>query len=410
VPIIRKKTFYSIAAFLLGLGIYIKINLFGTLIFSEIFAVILILPLIILEGSFDRRLFTPILFVAIWMLGNLIGDYYNHSSMSNILKGVAGPFFVGACLVAMFYLIKHSEHALKLFFLGYWFSTIYLLIENPSREYRMGLNFLFTVSAMVVSIYIPFFYKHKNRLIFINLLLGGIVFVTGGRSPTLIYIGASFIIFYGNWLYQNKKKFNFFSVNSLLLIGAGLLLLFIFQTGYKIAISQNVFPEEYQKKYEGQLEASDGSVILGGRKEWTVAIAAISDAPILGHGTWAKDYKYRAMLFDGSGQDYRNQPHLMKNILERRIPAHSFVNQAWIENGIIAALFMIYFLFNLFRWFATFINKYNHFLFYVFAMVFVTYLWDFFFSPFGLNRRFWVGFIIALSIFYNEKTKVKKKA
>src|SRR5258708_14335741 len=81
----------------------------------------------------------------------------------------------------------------------------------------------------------------------------------------------------------------------------------------------------------------DAGVLLAGRNEFLAAGSAIRDSPFIGHGSWAKDPKYKAILYDRLAElGYRKMgPELESDV----IPSHSYVFGAWVESGILGAVF-----------------------------------------------------------------------
>jgi O-antigen ligase len=82
-------------------------------------------------------------------------------------------------------------------------------------------------------------------------------------------------------------------------------------------------------------------VLLGGRTELLASIPAIYDSPILGHGSWARDPLYligmaRALALMG----YEGDVHIDRSqFIEGQIPAHSYIFQAWVDGGVLGAVF-----------------------------------------------------------------------
>jgi hypothetical protein len=82
--------------------------------------------------------------------------------------------------------------------------------------------------------------------------------------------------------------------------------------------------------------------LLGGRPELLSELPAIYDSPILGHGSWSKDPIYlieehQALKLLGYGEEAKL---LFRDELRQGfIPAHSYFFQAWVDAGILGAVF-----------------------------------------------------------------------
>jgi hypothetical protein len=152
---------------------------------------------------------------------------------------------------------------------------------------------------------------------------------------------------------------------------------------YTYGVQRGWLGEEALQKYEMQ-SSGDGGVLLGGRNEFLAAASAIVDSPVIGHGSWAKDPKYKAILYDRLADlGYRNMGAELESDL---IPSHSHLFGAWVESGIMGAVFWCWVLWltgsTLFR------ASGREPLFPFFAFIALLLMWDVLFSPYGADRRF----------------------
>ena len=136
---------------------------------------------------------------------------------------------------------------------------------------------------------------------------------------------------------------------------------------------------------------------FGGRPEGLVAARAIMDSPILGHGSYAVDYKYYELL-----QEYRYrfgyaEGDDAEDVEEPGIPTHSHLTMSWVEGGFLASLFWFYMLMLIARCIIR-LTETPHPLgpFYMYLLISLT--WDILFSPFGLTRRMWEAFLLVIMI------------
>ena len=83
-------------------------------------------------------------------------------------------------------------------------------------------------------------------------------------------------------------------------------------------------------------------VLVGGRPETLVAIQAIIDSPIIGHGSFAVDEKYLQLLQDIQYKYGYSDSDEAEDIDVPSIPTHSHLTQAWVESGILGGIFWIY--------------------------------------------------------------------
>ena len=163
-----------------------------------------------------------------------------------------------------------------------------------------------------------------------------------------------------------------------------------------MAANAGLFSENDQAKFDQQSQGKLG-IIFGGRPEGLVAARAIMDSPILGHGSYAVDYKYYELL-----QEYRYrfgyaEGDDAEDVEDPGIPTHSHLTMSWVEGGFLASLFWFYMLM-LIAGCIIHLTETPHPLgpFYMYLLISLT--WDILFSPFGLTRRIWEAFFLLIMI------------
>jgi O-antigen ligase len=156
---------------------------------------------------------------------------------------------------------------------------------------------------------------------------------------------------------------------------------------YQLAASIGILGPSERDKYEQQSKGDLG-IILGGRKEMLGYIPAIYDSPILGHGSWAKDPTYliaQRQLLAQLG--YADTGEITSDDIEEGlIPTHSCLFGAWVDAGILGALFwgwiFVLTLRVLIRVYPT-----TFVLLPIVSYVAFALLWDILFSPYGAKAR-----------------------
>ena len=86
-------------------------------------------------------------------------------------------------------------------------------------------------------------------------------------------------------------------------------------------------------------------MLVGGRPETLVAIQAIRDSPILGHGSYPVDPKYLALKSRIQYEHGYSDSDDPEDIVDPVIPTHSHLTMAWVESGILGAFVGSMFLF-----------------------------------------------------------------
>ena len=127
------------------------------------------------------------------------------------------------------------------------------------------------------------------------------------------------------------------------------------------------------------------------------------DAPILGHGSWAEDPKYSEMLTDLLMQSgYKDDGPASDDRESFLIPCHSHLMAAWVFSGLAGAIFWLYAYYLVLRFGLYLITQHPPLAPY-YAYLVVAALWDILFSPFGLNRRIEVSFLLVVICTLLEK-------
>lgn len=162
------------------------------------------------------------------------------------------------------------------------------------------------------------------------------------------------------------------------------------------ATSSGFVNEEAQAKNENQAQGS--GILLGGRPEILVSSRAVLESPILGHGSWAKDYKYDEMLHDIQVEQGK-QTNLQDLIgaSEGLIPAHSHLMTAWVWAGILGAVFWIFILWLVIKAIVR-VTILRPALAPIYAWMLASYAWDILFSPFGSSLRIQESLLLVVII------------
>jgi hypothetical protein len=152
---------------------------------------------------------------------------------------------------------------------------------------------------------------------------------------------------------------------------------------------------EQKNEEQSQLK---GGLLLAGRPEILVSSRAVLDSPILGHGSWARDYKYTEMLSDiieenGGKANLEDAIQTYSGL----IPSHSHVMGAWVEAGILGALFWMYAFWQAVRALLR-VAIVRPPLSPLYTWILVVFLWDVLFSPFGTSRRGTEALVIVLIV------------
>jgi hypothetical protein len=159
-----------------------------------------------------------------------------------------------------------------------------------------------------------------------------------------------------------------------------------------------------REKYEIQSSGA-GGILLGGRSAFLASSVAIVDSPLLGHGSWAKDPMYKALLFESMAElGYENMGDEYEDDL---IPSHSYLFGAWVEAGIVGAVFWFWVLWLAAR--ALMCASGREPLLPFFAFIGMLLIWNVLFSPYGADARFTATYFVYAMFLFALHTETQKR-
>jgi hypothetical protein len=134
-------------------------------------------------------------------------------------------------------------------------------------------------------------------------------------------------------------------------------------------------------------------LVMKGRSEWSVLPLAIAERPVFGWGSWAedKDARFLTIRAEEATGDAFSLVDVQGSL--GYIPAHSVVGSAWLWSGILGFVLMLWLLRTILRM-GSLLNFISWPLLPAVAVMFLSVLWGYFFSP-SISVR--LGFPIALA-------------
>ena len=374
-------------AFALPAASFVQITFVGQLSVSEILAV-LMLPW--LWGARDR-LRVPrwfVLFWGAWFLAQIVTDIVVGSAFVDYARGWANILFTLTNFIAILTLVSTPRRA-RIFAVGLAASSVlgYLIAPNA---YAAGDPWKWAFAAPIGFV-----------------LAAGLSGATGARRPWLA-VGVFAVFGAANLL------FGFRSLGGVAFLSAGFLLLsalvgrgsrawrpsivravvgLIFFTVaalgilqlYDAAATGGILGPRAQAEYLQQSGAL--GVLVGGRSEVLVSTQAILDSPLLGHGSWAKDFKYVDLLaqrLSDLGYQTGAGPGDVGVI-----PAHSYLLGSWVQAGLMGGAFWLVVLV-LALWLLTNLPAVRLGLSPLLVFSTTLLIWNILFSPYAGDHR-WLG-------------------
>lgn len=385
----------DVLAFVVGLGCSFSVHLIGQIQISDIL-LILLLPILLLLRA--RKAIRPglkpvFILIGLWLFGQMMTDIYRETARVDWMRGNARIIVFAINLLSLVLLIGRNERRKVAFLAGFAISSLLAARFQPSDDkwsdpWKFGYADGTILLVVLVSSY--FFMRGRYSIVgFLLLGIAGVNLIMNYRSAVLFILVTMVLVVpavperIGRLrLLPRAGSTARVAVLVALVLGAGGMAL----TLVDVATSAGLAGEDAQFKNEQQSRSALGT-LLGGRPEILVSSRAVMDSPILGHGSWAKDWKYLEMLSDieteygiKTNLDYAEQ------LGEGPIPAHSHLMSAWVQAGIFGAIFWAYILWLTIKAFLR-VGILRPPLAPIYTYILVTLMWDIMFSPFGNTRR-----------------------
>ena len=390
-----------------------KISFIGQIYLLEIFSILyLILNFTTIKFNPLLKKLSLVLFFHLIVV--IYSDYINQSSIDLFLKGFFSlPVFFATVL-----------------FLFNYFNNKYFIFINFLIGFLIGDNFI----NNFINNYNPFFFSNpikwgggllilsliflydefnKNKISLKNSFIFAIILIvislmSGARAlPLTIFFAQILLIltFKTNLLeiFNSKKTFFLFSLIIFLsTIALGLL---------PGKINSEKYFTDINEKNISQNQGTFG-VVVAARSEWIAIYHAFKDKPFFGHGSYPadKNYYYTSkigeFLYDNNYIDIIPNYHKVFETtlrsfttrMEKQIPSHSFYGFHLICYGFLGSLFMIVLLYFITK---TYLNHCRYLNFY-FHFHFITFVYNFYFSPWGAAHRVPVALFLVILILKSD--------
>jgi len=394
--------FAEIALFVLGAAGLYSINLIGALPGSEVLLFPLLPLLLLSQGrrAFDRQYLVFYLLAGGWLLGTQIADTYNGIAVFNRMKGTARVVFFILDFVALAILLNNRTRRMLIFavsiaavlLIGSWEFS-----RDFSLQWKFGFSQGFTILSMLGSSY--FYAKRRYGVCYVIVaVVAGLNLKYGFRSQLGIDVVSAALVLplFGQGRVRHKGPHgttDIFRTILLLILAGGAA--YAANASIKYAAQAGLFDESQKAKFLGQAEGDYG-VLVGGRPETLVAIQAIRDSPIIGHGSFPYGLKYMQLEQDIQYEHGYTDSDEPDEVDYPVIPTHSHLTLAWVEGGILGGICWIYILVLVVRGVFR-VSKIRPGLAPLYSYLLVSFLWDVLYSPFGSVNRIRAAFYILLS-------------
>jgi hypothetical protein len=385
--------------------IFLEIKLVGRLFVSEIFLFCL-LPLLLSRFGYLLRSSLPRLLILLcisWLSAQILTDIIRETPFEDWTRGWSKIIFLAINFSSIYLLINHKENRFILFALGLAIGQALSFYFNPNiyaQDYpwKFGYGMSFTLVA-IIFIQVCVIDRSKLMAFLMIAFLSSLNFYMGFRSLGAICMMVLILTILVKGKFFRIKDIRFKTIGFLFIFG------FIFSFGvmelYGYAAGDGWLGLQAQELYLQQASGGFG-FLLGARAELFGSLQAIFDSPIIGHGSWARDGKYIEIMMDAL-REHGYNPYWIDDKSDL-IPTHSYIFGAWVEAGIMGALFWMSILCLIcYALISLFVKDSNLIILISFAGF--NLLWDILFSPLGAEGRLYSAFFLALIIHSLVKLK-----
>lgn len=282
----------------------------------------------------------------IFLFAQIISDLVNHSSASNFIRGWAN---ITMAIVVTSFLMRNflKSPNIILFYLAGEIVKSFVFGESSEGMSLEDMGFFkFQVVPIINScvLIISWFILKKSRknlnIVVVFFLLYGLFSIAfDARSNGMFWILTGIILLQSRSITRISWKG---------ILPYFFIFLISFQGLYSLYVS-SVFSGDIggshakeQFKYVSN-PYNPLNLLLIGRSETFVALSAIADEPIFGHGSWAPDKngKYTFMLYQMHNEEGKFNARF-ENSEALIIPTHSVLMGSWVSSGLLGFIAVVY--------------------------------------------------------------------
>jgi O-antigen ligase len=392
-------------AFLVPASFAIQFNVVGVLFVSDVL-VMALLPIALSRVTFlfRNRISRRFLLLALlWLAAQIVTDLYLSTDFNDYARGWSRIGLMLATFLLLATVIDGQVHRFGLFMAGYLSASCLRILLLPVAYFKNDYwKFDLAIPITLMLIYWASGQRRRRGTVSLLTVISALVlvdFLLGYRSLAGITMLTGLLVGMRRPTRRREAQrrglprspsFGRVVGVGLVISVAGVAILSL----YGAAANSGLLGANERAKFGVQSQGQYG-VIVGGRPEIVVAALVIRDSPLLGHGSWAKNPEAegqiaRALAELGYG------PQVLQSAGGDDVNiSHSHLLGAWVEAGVLGALFWAWMLVQC-LWILASRRLLNARLQPLAVFVTLTLTWDILFSPFGAERRLIVPFYVLI--------------
>lgn len=418
-----KGSFYIL---ILGLLASFRINTSLSISPLEIISILTIPINILIKKNFIKNIsvsfpyYSSISYLlGFWFVIQVLSDIFNQTSLTSMIKGSGTPFFAWLSLTYLLNIIKTTKldphFVLKYYIAGFAINFVIHAYSLYTGEYGTGFDFWKLGGFLGFSLLVLCFVNNINLQIVGIFILSLTGLIDGSRGILIISYAWIGVIIYKILFEPRSEKYldcGLFNRGLLKTIAGGLIIVSIWtaftlyagniSSYFTNTVSKLTLNETRKDLMKGQ--GANNLGLLGFRSEYITYAFSIADAPLIGHGSWAKDEgaQYTILLetflqVNGIVQDGDIRKKIGSVLVHRGrdipfIPKHSHLFGTMVWCGVFGGIFWFYIFRKSIRLIMNNFKKNNG----LYTLILIQILWNILYSPLGYNTRWFL--VIALSI------------
>lgn len=380
---------------------FVKLNVVGVLYASEI---VLIATFLYFAVNRKLRRFTPVskTFLAVcaaWLASQIVTDVVLNTAFADYARGWSRIAMTLIAFSVLYVLLNGQQQRFVIYGWGLVIGGALEFLINPvelanTYPWKFGLSYPATLGVFLLAS------RAKSGSywpIVASAAIGCVNIVAATRSRGAVCLAVALCLLITlPARRQSQRTFGLNTKSRLMVIGAFAVSIAGIAWIYQYASSSGILGQVAQEEYQEQSTGEYG-VLLGGRSAILGSIPAIYDSPILGHGSWARDPFYvLAQLQAMAAMGYENVGAIETEELEEGyVPAHSCIFGAWVEAGIVGAIFwgwvLVFTIKSLLR-----VHSSNTLMLPLVFFCALSLAWDLVFSPYGTQSRIIVPYYLVM--------------
>ncbi len=337
----------------------------------------------------------------LWLLGLMASDIYRGTSFHNYSRGWANVAFLLVDVAGVALLIDGRWRRVTLFAAGLAVGEVLRFYVNPdvyaaSYPWKFGYGDAVTLAGVLIASR-PSIHRRPAVAVGVMVGLGVVNLKMGYRSLGGVCLLTAFTVMFAAHRTRALQT-DWRPIRTMASLAVSALAGIIIVSAYGYAAGHGVLGARAEQKYYGQ--QGQLGILVGGRPELVSETLAIRDSPIIGHGSWAQGAKYAAALpAELFRLGYASSEKAPTSAL---IPTHSYVFGAWVDAGLLGALFWWWVLGRVAALLPR-LARIEHGNVILAAFLAFSMLWAILFSPLGGRERLTAAFaLVVLELAWKE--------